>query len=200
MNARLGPLDADGRVPPRQQTRVAAFLLSAHGALARHFSVALAARPRAAWQGELNAQFHREAEIVALLFQATSWLPDLELAFRVPLWEAAWLLRPVPGMTDRLQGSIVDLAALGHAVHAVIRPAVLLPEQARPTDGFVQALRRIEFESGRLIQAQIVFLKSAEFIPFRDLIEAAVERRHAAVRKLWHDTLASVGVHIDELK
>jgi hypothetical protein len=45
-----------------------------------------------------------------------------------------------------------------------------------------------------------VFLKSAEFIPFRDFIEAAVERRHAAVRKLWHDTLASVGVHIDELK
>ena len=32
MSEFLGPLNSDNRVPPRQQTRVAAFLISAHGA------------------------------------------------------------------------------------------------------------------------------------------------------------------------
>lgn len=198
MSALLGPLDSLGRVPPRQQTRVGAFLLSAHGALARHFAVALAAQSGAAWHAELNAQFYREAEIVSLLLHGTSWVPDLELAFLSPRWEAVWLLRPVPGVADRLQGSIIDLAALGHAVHAAIRPAALLPTAASPQDAFVQALRRIEFESGRLIQAQILFLKSAELAPVRDAVSAAVERRHAEVRKLWRDMLVGLGVRCEE--
>jgi predicted hotdog family 3-hydroxylacyl-ACP dehydratase len=198
MTAMLGPLDSRGRVPPRQQTRVAAFLLSAHGALARHFAVALAARSEAAWQAELNGQFYREAEIVSLLFHGTSWVADFELAFLGPRWEAAWLLMPVPGVADRLQGSIIDLAALAHAVHAAIRPAALLPTDAQPQDAFVQALRKIEFESGRLIQAQILFLKSAELISVREAISAAVESRHAQVRKLWRDMLAGLGVACDE--
>ena len=42
MSAFLGPLDATGRVPPRQQTRVAAFLMSCHGAMARQLAIALA--------------------------------------------------------------------------------------------------------------------------------------------------------------
>jgi hypothetical protein len=198
MSAFLGPLDSHGRVPPRQQTRVAAFLMSAHGALARHFAVALAAQPKTDWQAELNSQLHRETEIVSLLFRGTSWVPDFQLAFLGPLWEAAWLLRPVPGLADRLQGSTIDLAALGHAVHAAIRPAALLPEQAESTDAFVHALRRIEFESGRLIQAQIIFLKSVELAPVRDAVQSAVEQRHAAVRKLWRDTLAGLGMRLDE--
>ena len=40
----FGPLDFDSRVPPHQQTRVAAFLISAHGALARQFAFALPAK------------------------------------------------------------------------------------------------------------------------------------------------------------
>ena len=199
MSALLGPLDSRGRIPPRQQTRVAAFLLSAHGALARHFAVALAAQSSgAAWQAELNAQLYRESEIVSLLFHGTTWVPDLELVFLGPRWEAVWLLRPVPGVADRLQGSIIDLAALAHAVHAAMRPAALLPPDAPLQDAFVQALRRIEFESGRLIQAQILFLKSAELAPVRDAVSAAVESRHAEVRKLWRGMLLGLGVRCDE--
>lgn len=41
MNELFGPLDSERRVPPRQQTRVAAFLISAHGALARQFALTL---------------------------------------------------------------------------------------------------------------------------------------------------------------
>jgi hypothetical protein len=198
MSARLGPLDSRGRVPPRQQTRLAAFLLSAHGALARHLALALAVPLRTAWQGELNAQFYRESEIVSLLLRTTSWVADVELALLVPVWEAAWVIGPAAGAPDPLQGAIIDLAALGHAVHAMIRPAALLPTDAQPMDAFVQALRRIEFESGRLIQAQILFLKSPELASVRDAVGAAVETRHAMVRQLWREMLAGLGVHCDE--
>jgi hypothetical protein len=198
MSAVLGPLDSRGRVPPQQQTRVAAFLLSAHGALARHLAMALTTPMRAAWYGELNAQFYREAEIVSLLLRATSWVVDVELASLAPAWETAWLTRPAAEVANPVQGSIIDLAALGHAVHAVIRPAALLPTEAQSLDAFVQALRRIEFESGRLIQAQILFLKSPELASVRDAVSTAVEKRHAIVRKLWRDLLGGLGVQCDE--
>src|SRR5439155_9534860 len=62
MSEFFGPLNSEGRVPPRQQTRVAAFLISAHGALARQFAFALPLKLESAWQTELNAQFYRETE------------------------------------------------------------------------------------------------------------------------------------------
>ncbi|WP_407156428.1 hypothetical protein [Bradyrhizobium sp. STM 3557] len=55
MSPFLGPLDASGRVPPRQQTRIAAFLVSAHGALARQLAFTLYGPLNAGWQTELNA-------------------------------------------------------------------------------------------------------------------------------------------------
>jgi len=60
MSEFFGPLDSECRVPPRQQTRVAAFLISAHGALARQFAFTLPMKLESAWQTELNAQYHRE--------------------------------------------------------------------------------------------------------------------------------------------
>ena len=91
MSGILGPLDAEGRVPPRQQTRVAAFLISAHGALARQFALALPLRIEAAWQTELNAQFYRESEIISLLQRTTSWVPDIALGYMATAWETSWL-------------------------------------------------------------------------------------------------------------
>jgi hypothetical protein len=194
MSAFLGPLDAAGRVPPRQQTRVAAFLMSGHGAMARQLAIALAVPTKAAWQTELNSQLYRESEIVSLLLRATSWAPDPELPFQLPAWEAAWLPRPADGVADRAQAFIIDMAALGHALHAVIRPAALLPESAISLDPFALALRKIELESGRLMQAQIMFLKSPELLPFRSAVSTAVEGRHAQVRTLWEDMLYLIGI------
>jgi hypothetical protein len=88
----------------------------------------------------------------------------------------------------------IDIAALGHALHSVIRPAALLPEEAPAQDPFVLALRKIEFESGRVMQAQILFLKSADLLPLRDAVNATVESRHLQVRKLWGEMLAGIGV------
>ena len=194
MSAFLGPLDATGRVPPRQQTRVAAFLVSCHGAMARQLAIALAWQTNAAWHTELNAQLYRESEFVSLLLRATSWTPDPELMFLLPSWEAAWLPRPVDGIPERVQALTIDIAALGHALHGAIRPAALLPDSVPLLDPFALALRKIELESNRLIQAQILFLKSADLLPFRSAVNAAVESRHAQVRKLWDDMLSGIGV------
>jgi len=194
MSRFLGPLDSVGRVPPRQQTCVASFLISAHGALVRQLAMALPGQLKAGWQTELNAQLHRETEIVSLLLRATSWVPDFTLPYMMLAWEAAWLPKPVAGVADQKQAMTIDIAALGHAVHGAIRPAALLPVEAQAEDPFVTALRRIEFESSRMIQAQILFLKSDDLKPVRDAVNAAVESRHLQVRKLWTELLEGIGV------
>jgi hypothetical protein len=149
---------------------------------------------KAGWQTELNAQFYREAETVSLLMRATSWAPDPGMLLLVSSWEMAWLPKPVPAIGDATMAFTIDTAALGHAVHAAIRPAALLPEEASPADAFVMALRRIEFESGRMMQAQILFLKGQDLLPFRDAVNAAVEQRHQQVRELWDAMLKDIGV------
>src|SRR3954465_5582631 len=198
MSRFLGPLDCVGRVPPQQQTRVAAFLISAHGALARQYALVLPLRIEAAWQTELNAQFYRESEIVSLLQRATAWVPDLALGYMAASWEASWISAPVEGIADRARAPAVGLATLAHAVHAGIRAAALLPTEASATDPFVMALRRIEFESSRLLQAQILFLKGPDLVPSRDAVSAALEKRHAEIRKLWREMLASIGIDARE--
>jgi hypothetical protein len=197
MNQFLGPLDASGRVPPLQQTRVASFLISAHGALARQLAMVLPGQLKAGWQTELNAQLYRETEIVSLLMRATSWVPDFTLPYLALTWEAAWLPKPVTGIADQKLAAAIDVAALGHAVHGAIRPAALLPVEASAEDPFVVALRRIEFESSRLIQAQIYFLKSDDLKPFREAVSSAVEVRHRQVRKLWAELLEGIGIRRD---
>jgi hypothetical protein len=190
----FGPLDSTGRVPTRQQTRVAAFLMSCHGAIARQLAIVLASQMNTIWHIELNTQFYREAETVSLLLRATSWVPDPELLFLLPAWEAAWVARSPPAIADRIQGLIIDIASLGHAVHSMIRPAALLPQGVPPQDPFALALRKIEFESSRAIQAQIVFLKSTDLLPLRREITAAVESRHHQLDKLWHEVLSGIGI------
>jgi hypothetical protein len=193
MNPFLGPLE-NGRIPAAQQTRVSAFLMSAHGALARHLAVALPASLHHGWQVEMHSQLSRELEILSLLTRATSWVPDPQLGVLIWQWEMAWLPRPVSGAGDRTKAALIDLAALGHALHAVIRPAALLPEGFPDSDPFAMAMRRIEFESGRLMQAQILFLKGPELVPVRDAVASAVEQRHAQIRGLWESMLRTVNV------
>lgn len=194
MSGFFRPLDSEGRVAAHQQTRVSAFLVSAHGALARQSAFSLPARLESAWQTELNAQLYRETEIVSLLLRATSWAPDPGLGYMAVAWESAWYPAPIYEISDWPLAVAAGLATLAHAVHAGIRPAALLPVEANPNDPFVMALRRIEFESGRLLQAQILSLKGPDFLPFRDVVTSALERRHTEVRKLWRDMLQSVGI------
>ena len=52
----------------------------------------------------------------------------------------------------------------------------------------------IEFESGRLLQAQILFLKGPELISVRGEVADAVERRHDEMRGHWLTMLHSLNV------
>lgn len=185
MSVFLGPLDEDGCVPAHQQTRVSAFLMSAHGAQARQLAAALPAGLHHGWQLELHSQYCREMEILSLVARATTWVPDPMFPFLMWQWEIAWLPRPAEGVADRSQALLIDFAAFGHALHSVIRPAALLPEFQPHDNPFGLAMKRIEFESGRLLQAQILLLKGPQLVPVRDAVAAAVERRHAQVRQIW---------------
>jgi hypothetical protein len=112
-------------------------------------------------------------------------------------WENAWLPKPMQGAADHFHGLLVDMAALGHAIHAGIRPAALLPEGVAPLDPFVQAMRRIEFESGRLLQAQILFLKGPELADVRNQVADAVEQRHGQVHELWTSMLKGLNIAVE---
>jgi hypothetical protein len=151
-------------------------------------------RIRYPWQQELHSQYCRELEIVSLLTRSTTWVPDPQLLFLMWQWEVAWVPRPMRGASDHHEGLLVDMAALGHAIHTTIRPAALLPEAVDSTDPFVVAMHRIEFESGRLMQTQILFLKGPQLSGVRDEVVTAVEQRHAQVRKLWTAMLSSLNV------
>src|SRR5258708_19791604 len=115
MNQFLGPLDSAGRAPPLQQTRIASFLISAHGALARQLAVALPGQLKAGWQTEVNAQLHRETEIVSLLMRATAWVPDFTLAYHALTWEAAWFPKPVIPTADPKLPLPIDISSLAHS-------------------------------------------------------------------------------------
>jgi hypothetical protein len=193
LNSFLGPLDDDGRIPAHQQTRVSAFLMSAHGALARQLAFALPAVLQNSMQVEVHAQCCRQIEFLSMLARATTWVTDPALPILLWEWEQAWWPRPVDAVGDWMQARLIDLSAFNHAIHAVIRPAALLPEAVDAMDPYVQAMRHIEFESGRLMQAQIIYLKSPQFNAVRDEVAAAVERRHDQVRKI----LASMLYELD---
>src|SRR5437660_613859 len=96
----------------------------------------------------------READIVT---QLLSIMPRFSPMFMNPVllwsWEAGWLPSSA-ALAAGAPGLLIDAAALSHAAHASIRPAAILPLEADLTDAFAIVLHRIEFESGRLVQAQ----------------------------------------------
>jgi len=197
VTAMFGPLDASGRVPALQQTRVSSFLISAHGAHARLLAAGLASPlftgAFGAGEVELHQQLSRELELISLLALATKWQPDSALVGWLWRWEMAWLPQQVQGLPN-VDGGAVDAAAFGYALHTGMRPAALLPPAVPATDPFAAALRRLEAESSRTMQVQLRYLKSPDLAPAREAISAAVDRRHAQMRELWTEVLASVGV------
>jgi hypothetical protein len=199
VRATLGPLDAAGRVPAFQQGRVASFLISAHAAEARLLAAALAGPIASAEFGprqiELHDQLSRELGLLSLLVRVTSWLPDPLLMWSLWQWEIAWLPQPVEGIPGFAEGLAIDAAAFGYALHTAVRPATFLPQDIPAMDPFAAALRRIETEGGRIVQAQLRFLKSPELAPMRDAISEAVERRHHQLRRLWAELLSSMDIH-----
>ena len=111
----------------------------------------------------VHGQYFREVEFAALLARVTRWSANWPIYVQstrltAQLWTQWWQLQLPPGAA--LSGRAAYSAlALGHALLARVRTAPLIPEGTNEMDPFVAALRRIEQESGRMIQAQIRLLK-----------------------------------------
>jgi hypothetical protein len=111
----------------------------------------------------VHGQYFREVEFAALLARVTRWSSNWATyaegaRLTTPLWNAWWQIQLPLGPTLDPRAAYSALA-LGHALLARVRTAPLIPDKADETNPFVAALRRIEQESGRMIQAQIRLLK-----------------------------------------
>jgi hypothetical protein len=111
----------------------------------------------------VHGQYFREVEFAALLARVTRWSANWPIyvessRLTAPLWNQWLQIQQPPG--PALDGRAAYSAlALGHALLARVRTAPLIPDDADEMDPFIAALRRIEQESGRMIQAQIRLLK-----------------------------------------
>ena len=133
----------------------------------------------------VHGQYFREVEFAALLARVTRWSQNWATyvhggRLTAQLWTQWWQIQlPLgPALDARAAYSAL---ALGHALLARVRTAPLIPDNANELEPFVAALRRIEQESGRMIQAQIRLLKDgASPLPL-DERERIIEEKQEAV-------------------
>ena len=141
----------------------------------------------------VHGQYFREVEFAALLARVTRWSAHWPIYVQgsrltAQLWTQWWQIQLPPG--SGLGGRAAYSAlALGHALLARVRTAPLIPDGTDEMDPFVAALRRIEQESGRMIQAQIRLLKDgASGLPL-DEREEIIRDRQEAVDEAFRDFL-----------
>jgi hypothetical protein len=133
----------------------------------------------------VHGQYFREVEFAALLARVTRWSANWAIyaqgaRLTTPLWTHYWRMQLPLGPALDVRAAYSALA-LGHALLARVRTAPLLPDDTDELDPFVAALRRIEQESGRMIQAQIRLLKDgASRLPL-DEREQIIQDKQEAV-------------------
>jgi hypothetical protein len=111
----------------------------------------------------MHGQYFREAEFATLLTRVTSWSANASLyaegtALVQPLWQEYWRIQGPLGIAFDPQASYRGLA-FSHALLGRVRLTPVVPADADASHPFVAAIRRIEQENGRMIQAQIRLLK-----------------------------------------
>lgn len=111
----------------------------------------------------MHGQLFRETEFASLLLRVTRWSTNPLIYWQAstlsaPLWNEWWRIQGPVGTLFDMQGTYRGLA-FGHALFARLRFAPVMPQTVDELDPFVVALRRIEQENGRMIQAQIRLLK-----------------------------------------
>jgi len=147
---------------PEIQTRIALFL----GAT-KNINLALLAASElmpatSAVYAFTHGQLSRELEFSTLLARVTRWSMDPTIYMQAatvvaPLWKEWYGIKGPVGAFDSRSG--YRGLAFGHALLARVRLTPVIPATADDLDPFVVAIRRIEQENGRMIQAQIRLLK-----------------------------------------
>ena len=133
----------------------------------------------------MHGQYFREAEFATLLSRVTTWSANPKLyleasALVQPLWNEYWRIQGVLGTILDPVATYRGLA-YGHALLARVRLAPILPEDIDATNAFVAAIRRIEQENGRMLQAQIRLLKDMPVEIDRAARERIVEEEQVVV-------------------
>ena len=145
------------------QTRIALFLGTVKSLNAALLAAAELLPANSAAYPFMHGQYFRESEFATLLFRVTRWSQNPMLywqatALVTPLWNEWWRVQgPIGTVLD--QRAAYRGLAFGHALFARVRLAPVVPAEIDELDPFVVALRRIEQENGRMIQAQIRLLK-----------------------------------------
>ena len=145
------------------QTRVALFLGAVKSLNAALLAAAEWLPANSAVYPFMHGQFFRESEFATLLARVTRWSANPLIywkatALATPLWTEWWRIQgPVGQLLD--PRAAYRALAFGHALFARVRLAPVIPSEVDERDPFVIALKRIEQENGRMIQAQIRLLK-----------------------------------------
>lgn len=113
----------------------------------------------------LHAQYFQEVESMLLLGKVTRWAPDPRIYMEaVPIMAPIWNeWRPrygMPGISAIDPKGFYQGLALGHALLSKIRIVPVIPPEIEPNDPYAMALRRIEQDNGRMIQSQIILLRT----------------------------------------
>ena len=145
------------------QTRIALFVGTAKALNAALLAAAGMLPLKSAAYPFMHGQYFRESEFASLLMRVTRWSANPFVywqasALTAPLWNEWWRVQGAIGAALDPRAAYRGLA-FGHALFARLRLAPVLPMSVDERDPFVVALRRIEQENGRMIQAQIRLLK-----------------------------------------
>ena len=145
------------------QTKIALFLGAAKGVNAAMLAPGALATSTTIAYPFVHGQWFREIEFATLLARVTRWSPNplvyAEGATLVaPLWQEWWRIQ-LDGAAFLEPRAAYAALAFGHALLARVRLAPVLADDCNALDPFVVAIRRMEQESGRMIQTQMRLLK-----------------------------------------
>lgn len=178
--------------------RLGGALAAAKAMHATLLSPVLAAPFKQVLSEQLHGQYWREMELFGLLQRVTPWRGDITVAYDLGLWNTNLsMLVPTfslkPAFERDRARAIYGTLAIGHALLAELRPVPLIPPSADADDPFFSALRRVEVENARMMQAQLRMLHDAPIELGLDLKEQIVEATQKQVAELYSDLVKSMG-------
>lgn len=147
-------------------------------------------------QAFVHSQVFREVESASLLARVTRWSMRWAVyaeatRLTLPLWAELARCRGLSGPAMDRRAAFNGLA-LGHALLARVRVNPIIPQGIDELDPYVVALRRIEADSGRLIQLQVRLLQHAAKSNAVVDAEAIVEHEQQVVDDAYSALLASL--------
>lgn len=159
-----------------------------------------------AWEPykSLHRQYYKEVELSTLLNKATSWSTNpfvyMEAAqLNLKLWQKGEISTYLHGFftPDEI---FYNYLALSHAFMSEVRILPILPPTMALDTPFLSAIKEIEEENGRQIQAQIRLLKGLELPLTQEEKEQIVRHQRNLVQGMFCELLEAVCQEKDDDK